>query len=154
MLPDEVINPICGKWAKICSRQAKHLGRDAYWELFAVGYVATKGLNSPKLAHKWAKFKILEYIRETSSLPTDKRILRLPDMDKITPLDECIKSEEVGALKEALLSLDFDDARILKMRFWQDMNLEDIGKEFNKTKMWAMLRVRSIIEVLKGRIRR
>jgi RNA polymerase sigma factor (sigma-70 family) len=141
--------------------------KDRIDELTAVAYVNTKKLKDIKLAHSWAKYKISKYIKDTWLQAQDvesvnprlsrmiQRSMKIHStlaVESTTPLDECIKKEELSLLKEALVQLDANDLILLQLYYWQGLTVREVGKEINKSHVWVVFRLRAINDIIKSKM--
>lgn len=141
MQPDNIILPIIHKWAKILWR--KNLDYD---ELVAIGYCATKPLDSDKteeIIASWAKWMMIKFISNN----------KLPVLTK-QPEDLIIYTDNnaIIDIKDAINDLSDYEAQLIYMRYWRGMTLNEIAKQFNKSFSWARDNCNRVLGLLKERL--
>lgn len=149
MLPDEIVLPICHRWAKIIWRP----GLD-YDELVAIAYCFTKPLpdnTQPWVVGSWAKWKLLKFVNATncvkappdSSFDTRKHFLTMEsDRDSIIDIQQAI-----GDLSDM-------EAQLIYMRFWRDMKLEEIAASVGRSRKWVTCNIERVLGILRLRLLR
>lgn len=148
MLDDKVILPMCYYWAK------RFMQRNVEFdELVIIGYIAAKPLRDVKLAQKWIKYVMLDFVvslhKSKDKIKHTLSSIENDIEDNSHPSWE--KSEIVEDVRYVLnkAGLNDRDRLLIQLRFYDCLKWKDVGEKMGIRASSAYVRMKSVLSKMK-----